>query len=363
MRDKIFLSYSHQDKKWLKRLRVHLRPLERDYNVDIWDDTKIKPGSRWRREIREAISSTKVAVLLISADFLASDFIATDELPPLLRAAEEDGAVILPLILSPCKFLQTKILSQFQTVNNPTQPLIGLPRVKQETVWLQLAEAIEISIQDEVRRGRVRDRATIASQALSQTMAMVFVDIMRLLYVASGNIIRKANIDRYSEFIGLLDRHFQDLDARMTGFSIELEAEVRERVYHLRSNLSFMSDRLRLGPNPPSKNIEQFSNMEKIGNRLHDFSLSVGGEQYSGAVENVRAKLKQALMQKQSSLYSMSLDDVCLLRFEMQDQLLEESRKSGEAMIFTIADDMDQGFATKYFVIDYMLLCDREALS
>src|SRR5262245_57683894 len=141
MRDKVFISYSHQDKKWLKRLRVHLRPLERDYNVDIWDDTTINPGSTWTREISEAISSAKVAVLRISADFLASDFIATNELPPLLRAAEKDGAVILSLILSPCRFLQTKILFRFQTVNNPAQPLIGLPKVKQETVWLQLAEA------------------------------------------------------------------------------------------------------------------------------------------------------------------------------------------------------------------------------
>jgi hypothetical protein len=302
-----------------------------------------------------------VAVLLISADFLASEFIATDELPPLLKAAKEDGAVILPLILSPCMFLQTKTLSQFQTVNNPSQPLIGLSKVKQETVWLKLAEAIEISLrQGGVGHDHLRDRATIASQALSQTMAMVFVDTMRLLYVASGNAIRKANIDRYSEFIRVLDHHFQDLDARMTGFALDLDAEVREGVYQLRSNLSFMSDRLRIGPPPSGKNTEYFVNMKKISNRLHDFCLSVGGAHYNGVVENVRAKFEQALMQNQSSLSSMSLDDVCLLRFTIQDQLLEESRTSGEATIFTIADDMDQGFATKYFVVDHMLLCSRD---
>lgn len=295
--------------------------------------------------------------MLISADFLASDFIATDELPPLLKAAEEDGAVILPLILSHSRFLQTDILSQFQTVNNPSQPLIGLSKVMQEKLWLQLAEAIETSVQqDGVGRDRVRDRSTIASQALSQTMAMVFVDIIRLLYVAFGDVIRNANIDRYSEFISVLERHFQDLDARMAGFSPELDAELRERVYQLRSNLSFMSERLKPPPNVYGDNIEYFANMEKIGNRLHDFCLSVSGEQYSHVVENVQARIEQALMQDQSTLSSMSLDDVCLLRFNIQDQLLEESRKSGDATIFTIADDMDQGFATKYFVIDYVLL-------
>jgi hypothetical protein len=357
MRDKVFISYSHQDTKWLKRLRVHLRPLERGNNIDVWDDTKIKPGSKWKDEIRKALGSTKVAVLLISADFLASDFIATDELPPLLKAAEEDGAMILPFILSPSRFLKNESLSQFQTVNNPSKPLIGLPKAKQEALLLELTEAIEISLgQSNAKLHNVRDRATIASQSLSQTMAMIFVDIMRLLYVASSNIIRQANVERYSEFISVLDRHLQDLDARMAGFSLELDAELREQIFQLRSNLSWMSDQLRLGPDLGSKSIEYFANVQKIGNRLDGFCLTTIGEQYGRVVENVQGKIEQALTQKHFALSSMSLDDLCLLRFKIQDQLLEESRKSGEAMIFSIADDMDQGFATKYFVLDHILL-------
>ena len=70
----------------------------------------------------------KVAVLLVSADFLASDFIVDNELPPLLAAAELKGAVILSVIVSSCRFKQTETLSQFQVVNPPTQPLNLLPR-------------------------------------------------------------------------------------------------------------------------------------------------------------------------------------------------------------------------------------------
>jgi tetratricopeptide (TPR) repeat protein len=85
-------------------------------------------------------------VLLVSADFLASDFIATDELPPLLSAAEKEGAVILPVILSPSRFLKTPSLAQFQTVNNPSRPLIGMTKDEQESVLVNVSEAIEASL-------------------------------------------------------------------------------------------------------------------------------------------------------------------------------------------------------------------------
>jgi TIR domain len=69
-RTKVFVSYSHEDALWVERLKVHMKPLVRDGLVDFWDDTKIQPGMDWRAAIREAIGSTKVAILLISADYL-----------------------------------------------------------------------------------------------------------------------------------------------------------------------------------------------------------------------------------------------------------------------------------------------------
>lgn len=81
-RDQVFVSYSHKDKKWLNRLRVHLAPLERDGLLTVWDDTSINPGANWKKAIREALRAARVAVVLVSADFMASEFIARNELPP-----------------------------------------------------------------------------------------------------------------------------------------------------------------------------------------------------------------------------------------------------------------------------------------
>ena len=122
-RQTVFVSYSHRDRKHLDRLRVHLRPLERQGLIDLWEDTRLQSGTRWRDEIGDAIARCKVAVLLISADFLASAFIVENELPPLINAARSNGVIIFPIIISPCRFTKTQVVSEVQAVNDPERPL------------------------------------------------------------------------------------------------------------------------------------------------------------------------------------------------------------------------------------------------
>ena len=110
-RTKVFISYSHADKEWLDRLKRHLKPLVREGTLDCWDDTHIRPGDDWQQEIQNALDMARVAVLLISADFFASDFIDETELPPLLDAAKAKGVRILPVILSASRFARNPNLA------------------------------------------------------------------------------------------------------------------------------------------------------------------------------------------------------------------------------------------------------------
>src|SRR4051794_10410464 len=142
-RTKVFISYSHADKEWLDRLKRHLKPLVREGNLDCWNDTHIRPGDDWQQEIRTALDTAQVAVLLISANFFASDFIDENELPPLLAAAEAKGVRILSVIISVSRFVQYPDLARFQAVNPPVRPLNEMPPAEQETVLDRLAHTIE----------------------------------------------------------------------------------------------------------------------------------------------------------------------------------------------------------------------------
>lgn len=141
--DTVFVSYSHADARWLKRLRTHLAPLRRDQVLDLWDDTRIDPGEDWREEIENALARARVAVLLVSADFLASEFINSNELPRLLASAEGRGTVILPVIVKASRFADTPSLARFQAVNPPSRPLDGLRTAAREQVLVAVAAAVE----------------------------------------------------------------------------------------------------------------------------------------------------------------------------------------------------------------------------
>jgi hypothetical protein len=142
-RNIVFISYSHKDEKWLEALRPHLGSLAKDCGVEYWDDSRIQSGDKWRDEIEAALRSAKVAVLLVSANFLNSDFVRNEELPSLLGAAEADGTLILPILISHCRASKHPVLSTFQFVNPPSRPLAGMRGVSRDQLFVELTDRIE----------------------------------------------------------------------------------------------------------------------------------------------------------------------------------------------------------------------------
>ncbi|BCM90285.1 hypothetical protein IAD21_02136 [Abditibacteriota bacterium] len=140
-KDQIFISYSHADAKWLDEFEKHLKPFDRAGKLSVWDDKKIRASQKWKDEIQKALDTSGVALFLVSPTFLASDFISDEEMPAMLKAAEEEGVLIfwVPVRSSAYK---TTFLKDLQSRPGPDKPLAGMSTAKRDTVMVDICSEI-----------------------------------------------------------------------------------------------------------------------------------------------------------------------------------------------------------------------------
>jgi len=111
---RIFVSYSSRDKQFKDELLKRLRILERESLISTWHDGKILPGMKWDSTIKSAMDDSDIILLLVSPDFLHSDYIYEEEVQIALERADRDESKVVPIIIRACNWEQTKI-SQFQS--------------------------------------------------------------------------------------------------------------------------------------------------------------------------------------------------------------------------------------------------------
>jgi hypothetical protein len=130
---KIFISYSHKDEKWKNRLVAHLGALEHKEILDVWDDRKIQPGEHWEPAIENAMNEATAAIILVSANYLSSDFISKKEIRVLLELRAKKNMPIFPIILKPCPWPKLDWLNKIQAWPPDGKPLSGLTEFEIDT--------------------------------------------------------------------------------------------------------------------------------------------------------------------------------------------------------------------------------------
>ena len=223
MGDTVFISYGHRDMAstdWLDRLKMYLAPFRRSGGVETWADNQIPAGSDWRLEIRRAIEKASVAVLLVGPGFLASEFIATEELPSILdRMTTQHQLRTFPLIVGYSSYYLSP-LAKFQAFNNPSNPLEALSLADQNKILNELSTAIA----EHLRESKVP--ASQKTQGQSQELATAMRQIQqhlrntRTAFVAQCNrrdellerMTQRLNIRNHMQFEKFFFKYFSEMD-------------------------------------------------------------------------------------------------------------------------------------------------------
>lgn len=179
----IFISYSHRDKNYVGALATNLKPLQREYGIEYWDDSKIPLGKSWKEEIDRTLRAASVGVLLVSPDFLASEFINRVELPSLLNSAQERGLTICAVHVRPSVWKHVRALRSLQAANDPAKPIASLLPHEQEAAWAEIATRIADVLSE---RGASADKISPAVEASQELFEKVHLFVNKALDLKSA---------------------------------------------------------------------------------------------------------------------------------------------------------------------------------
>ena len=134
---KVFISYNHTDENLCKQLISHLSSLMRTGMISEWYDRKIISGEEWDKSIKQELFNSGIILLLISSDFIASDYCYDIEISKAMEMHEQKNAVVIPIVLRPCDWKDL-----------PFSKIQGLPKdAKPITTWTNIDEAFVDTIE------------------------------------------------------------------------------------------------------------------------------------------------------------------------------------------------------------------------
>ena len=140
-RVRVFLSYAHRDERLRVELEKHLSPLRRSALIETWNDRRITPGADLDTEIDHHLETADLVLLLISPDFINSDYCYRREMRHALRRHAKGQARVIPIILRPVDWFRT-----------PIGRLLATPRdAKPVTTWQRRDDAL-LDVATSIRR-------------------------------------------------------------------------------------------------------------------------------------------------------------------------------------------------------------------
>ncbi len=138
----MFISYAHEDELLCKDLEKHLTLLKRQGFITTWHDRNISAGTEWAHEIDTHLKTADIILLLVSADFLASDYCYSVEMRQAMERYERGEAHVIPVVLRPV-YWQDAPFGKLQALPTDARPVKGPGWYNQDEAFLNIIEGIK----------------------------------------------------------------------------------------------------------------------------------------------------------------------------------------------------------------------------
>ncbi len=208
---KIFVSYSHKDEVLREKLGAHLSLLKRQGFIDEWHDRRIAPGREWAGEIDDNLNSAAIILLLVSPDFLASDYCYDREMKRALERHDAGEARVIPVILRKVDW-EGAPFSRLQALPRDGKPVRSWS--DEDEAFFEVAQGIRKSVEASVRIQQKRQQSQI--DAIMRTMLTLFLET----YVTTYEWLHLQNMARDQPFHADVHANFVEELRRLLGLGL-----------------------------------------------------------------------------------------------------------------------------------------------
>jgi formylglycine-generating enzyme required for sulfatase activity len=157
----VFFSYSHKNKRLRDQLERHLSVLKRQHLVGTWYDRKIEPGRNIEREIDQHLQTSDLILLLISPDFLASDYCWSKEMMRAIERHDAGEAIVIPIILVPCDWHEAPF-GRLKALPTDGVPVVDRRWKNTDTAFAQIANELRQTVNTLQHRSALAEAKTEA---------------------------------------------------------------------------------------------------------------------------------------------------------------------------------------------------------
>ncbi|MBX3086301.1 MAG: toll/interleukin-1 receptor domain-containing protein [Anaerolineae bacterium] len=218
-------SYSHKDEEIRERILVHLAPLKHQGKIVEWHDRKIEPGDSWATEISSQLDAADLILLLVSADFLASEYCFGVEVERAMSRLKRGEVKVIPILLKPCLWEESRF-SELQILPRDAKPISS---------WASLDDALK-NIATEIK-SVVSDAPPSSSKLATEITNLLHFD-------TSINLVRE-QIRAYANLYERIRQHMRASDERTNRMQ-----KIFDRMYSLSTIAYPLLDELKNSPLP-----------------------------------------------------------------------------------------------------------------